>query len=136
MMTRTTVVNQPQYDTADNKEKLIDQTSSSYNNRIFAPLNIPLYRRCQTLAVLVWFILPWFCLYLTFYLLRSDRWYLTAGLLLYLGWMFIFRTHPKKGGNRQQWFRRLIWWKWFTGMFLQCHCYFLRKSFFFIYLHF
>ncbi|CAF0846264.1 unnamed protein product [Rotaria sordida] len=86
-------------------------------NRIFAPLNIPWHRRLQTLAVLVWLLLPWFCLFLTICFLRADSWYLTGCFLLYLGWMGLFRTYYKEGGCRQQWFRRLFFWKWFTGYF-------------------
>lgn len=32
-------------------------------HRTFAPLNTPLYRRRQTLAILIWLLMPWFCLY-------------------------------------------------------------------------
>ncbi|CAF1609588.1 unnamed protein product [Didymodactylos carnosus] len=90
-------------------------SSSAY--RTFAPLNTPWRRRRETLAILVWWVIPWFCLYLTIHFLRSDRWYLTGGILLYIAWMIVFRTHPKEGGHRQQWFRRLACWKWFTDYF-------------------
>ncbi|CAF2778992.1 unnamed protein product [Rotaria sp. Silwood2] len=91
--------------------------TSSLTNRIFAPLNTPWHRRCQTLSVLVWLLMPWFCLYLTLCFLRADCWCLTGCFLLYLGWMFLFRKYPKEGGHRQQWLRRLVWWKWFADYF-------------------
>lgn len=94
-----------------------NSTKSSSSHRIFAPLNIPLYRRCQTLSVVVWILMPWVSLYLAIRFLRSDSWYLTGSFLLYLLWMLVFRTYPKEGGHRQQWLRRFIWWKWFVGYF-------------------
>jgi len=90
-------------------------STSSSDNRIFAPLNIPLYRRCQTLTIVVWWILPWFCLFLTITLLRSDSWLISGAMLLYLIWMVTLRKHPKQGGHRQQWLRRITWWKWYAG---------------------
>ena len=82
---------------------------------IFAPLNIPLYRRRQTLTILVWCLTPWFCLYLSFVLLRCDNWYVVGAFLAYLTWMTFFQKYPREGGMKQQWFRRLQWWKWFAG---------------------
>ncbi|CAF5066021.1 unnamed protein product, partial [Rotaria sp. Silwood1] len=38
-------------------------------NRTFAPLNTPLYRRRQTLTILVWLLMPWVCLYISLLLL-------------------------------------------------------------------
>lgn len=82
---------------------------------IFAPLNIPLYRRRQTLTILIWFLSPWFCLYLSFILLRSDNWYVVGAFIAYLTWMVFFQKYPREGGMKQQWLRRLQWWKWFAG---------------------
>ncbi|CAF2100445.1 unnamed protein product [Rotaria magnacalcarata] len=103
------------------KKHLIDKSSasqcSSSSHRIFAPLNTPLYRRCQTLSVLIWFLMPWFCLYLTIHFFVFVSWYVTGAFLIYLTWMFMFRAYPTEGGHRQQWLRRLFWWKWFIGYF-------------------
>ncbi|CAF1169774.1 unnamed protein product [Rotaria sp. Silwood1] len=86
-------------------------------NRTFAPLNTPLYRRRQTLTILVFWIMPWFCLYISLLLLRSNNWYVFLGFIAYLTWMVFFRKYPRQGGLRQQWFRRLAWWKWFADYF-------------------
>ncbi|CAF1417284.1 unnamed protein product [Adineta ricciae] len=94
-----------------------DTPPSSSNDRIFAPLNIPWYRRFQTLTIVVWWLLPWFCLYLTIYFLFYCNCYSTAFMIVYITWMVKFRTFPKTGGHRQQWFRRCIWWKWFVDYF-------------------
>ncbi|CAF1556134.1 unnamed protein product [Rotaria sp. Silwood1] len=101
----------------DNIEKLVNKSKSSSKQRIFAPLNIPWHRRCQTLSVLVCSLLPWFCIYLTICFLRADRWYIFGSFLIYLIWMAMFRNYPTHGGCRQQWFRRLIFWKWFVDYF-------------------
>ena len=90
--------------------------ASTIAHRIFAPLNTPWYRRCQTLTILVWWLLPWFCLYLTISCLRSDRWYFTVGIIVYITWMVLSRKYHTEGGLRQQWLRRLVWWRWFAGL--------------------
>ncbi|CAF4022917.1 unnamed protein product [Adineta steineri] len=95
----------------------VNESKGSSNDRIFAPLNIPWYRRCQTLTLVIWWLSPWYCLYLTLHLLFFDRWYSTICILLYMAWMYLFRTFPKTGGHRQQWLRKLIWWKWFSDYF-------------------
>lgn len=82
---------------------------------IFAPLNIPLYRRRQTLTILTWFLTPWFCLYLSFLLLRSHNWYILGCFIAYLTWMVFFQKFPREGGLKQRWLQRLVWWKWFAG---------------------
>ena len=86
-------------------------------HRTFAPLNIPLYRRRQTLTILVWFLLPWACFYITFLLLRCSSWYIVGAVVAYLTWMMLFQKYPREGGHRQQWLRRFEWWKWFAGKF-------------------
>ncbi|UJR26404.1 hypothetical protein I4U23_007736 [Adineta vaga] len=86
-------------------------------NRTFAPLNIPLYRRRQTLTILVWFLLPWTCLCISLFLLRSRNWYVVGTFIVYLTWMGFFQKFPQEGGFKQQWLRRLAWWKWFADYF-------------------
>ncbi|CAF1490504.1 unnamed protein product [Rotaria sp. Silwood1] len=85
------------------------------HHRVFAPLNTPMYRRRQTLTIFVGFIVPWFCLYISLQCLRSDNPYIFYCFLVYLSWMVLFRKHPRQGGLKQQWLRRLVWWKWFAG---------------------
>jgi hypothetical protein len=89
--------------------------ASSLNQRTFAPLNIPLSRRRETLTILVWFMMPWTCFYLSFVLLRSNNWYIVCTFVLYLTWMMFLQKYPRQGGFRQQWLRRLEWWHWFSG---------------------
>ncbi|CAF1048139.1 unnamed protein product [Adineta steineri] len=86
-------------------------------NRTFAPLNTPLYRRRQTLAILVWFLMPWTCLYISFVLLRSHNWYIVTAFITYITWMVFFQKYPRQGGLKQQWLRRLQCWKWFAEYF-------------------
>jgi hypothetical protein len=101
----------------NNEKDLLSNQPASSDHRIFAPLNIPWHRRCETLTILVWWLMPWACLYLTIVLLRSNSWYLTGSILLYILWMIVFRKYPKEGGHRQQWLRRLFWWKWFASSY-------------------
>ncbi|CAF1137013.1 unnamed protein product [Rotaria sordida] len=109
------------HETRASTEKLDTQSvvrpSPSSTNRTFAPLNTPLYRRRQTLTILVSWTMPWFCLYISLLLLRSNNWYVFLGFIAYLTWMVLFRKYPQQGGLRQQWFRRLAWWKWFADYF-------------------
>jgi len=84
-------------------------------NQIFAPLNTPLYRRRQTLTILVALLMPWIFLYISFLLLRCDNWYVVGTFIAYLTWMVFFQKYPREGGLKQQWLRRLVWWKWFAG---------------------
>jgi 2-acylglycerol O-acyltransferase 2 len=100
-------------------EKLVIQstiiTPSPTVHRIFAPLNIPLYRRRQTLTILTWLLMPWLCLYISLLLLRCHNWYVVGAFIGYLTWMVFFQKFPSEGGLKQQWLRRLVWWKWFAG---------------------
>ena len=101
----------------------IDRLEGSESNKItlrsihrtFAPLNTPLYRRRQTLTILVWFLTPWICLYISLVLIRCEEWYIVVAFIAYLTWMFFFQRYSRKGGLKQQWFRRLRWWTWFAG---------------------
>ncbi|CAF4774176.1 unnamed protein product, partial [Rotaria magnacalcarata] len=102
------------------KQELINQyerSTPTSNHRTFAPLNTPLYRRRQTLTILVWFTMPWICLYTSFVLLRCHNWYIVAGFIAYLTWMVFFQTSSRRGGFKQQWLRRLEWWTWFAEYF-------------------
>lgn len=100
-------------------EKLVHETAiitpTPPAHPIFAPLNIPLYRRRQTLTILIWCIVPWFCLLLSFFLLRSHNWYIVGAFIAYLTWMTFMQKFPREGGIKQEWFRRLQFWKWGAG---------------------
>ncbi|CAF1099668.1 unnamed protein product [Adineta steineri] len=101
-------------------EKLVTESmiiTPTSVNRTFAPLNTPLYRRRQTLAILVWFLMPWTCLYISFVLLRSHNWYIVTAFITYITWMVFFQKYPRQGGLKQQWLRRLQCWKWFAEYF-------------------
>lgn len=102
-------------------EKLVVQTAilapTPPAQPIFAPLNIPLYRRRQTLTVLIWCLVPWFCLILSFFLLRCHNWYIVGAFIGYLTWMTFFQKFPREGGIKQDWFRRLKFWKWGVDYF-------------------
>jgi hypothetical protein len=120
----STISSAPTYEPEDEKpevtatEKLVTESMiipPPPVNRTFAPLNIPLYRRRQTLTILVWFLMPWTCLYLSFVLLRCHNWYIVGSFIFYLTWMVFFQKYPREGGLKVQWFRRLKWWKWFSG---------------------
>jgi hypothetical protein len=121
----STTSSAPAYEPDDEKsevtatEKLVIEstiiTPSPPVQPIFAPLNIPLYRRRQTLVILVWFLIPWACLYASLILLRSHNWYVVGAFIAYLTWMVFFQKYPRQGGLKQQWFRRLQFWKWYAG---------------------
>ncbi|XP_042201488.1 2-acylglycerol O-acyltransferase 2 [Callorhinchus milii] len=84
----------------------------------FAPLNLPLERRLQTLGVLQWvfsFIaLAQCCLAGYVLLLLSDYWYLAA---LYSLWLYVDWDTPASGGRRSQWIRNWTVWKYFQSYF-------------------
>ncbi|CAF4147564.1 unnamed protein product, partial [Rotaria sordida] len=96
---------------------LVPSSSIHQQQRVFAPLNTPLYRRRQTLTILVWWLFPWICLYISLVCLRSNNPYIFYGTLAYITWMALFRNFTRRGGLRQQWLRRLAWWKWFAEYF-------------------
>ena len=99
-----------------NTTENVDCTPTNVSqHRTFAPMNIPLSRRRQTLTILVWFLMPWTCFYFTFVLLRSHNWIILGLTVLYLTWMMLFQRFPREGGLKQQWLRRLKWWTWFSG---------------------
>ncbi|CAF3911690.1 unnamed protein product [Rotaria sordida] len=107
---------------ATESTQLVSSSPIRQNRRVFAPLNTPLYRRRQTLTILIWWLLPWICLYISLLCLRSSNSYIFYGMIAYIIWMALFRQFTRRGGLRQQWFRRLPWWKWFAGYFpIQLH---------------
>ncbi|XP_012673098.1 2-acylglycerol O-acyltransferase 1 [Clupea harengus] len=84
----------------------------------FAPLNVPLHRRLQTVAVVQWvfsFIALAQCCLAAFVLLcLSDWWILGA---LYAGWLYLDRDTPVTGGRRSQWVKNWTVWRYFRDYF-------------------
>ncbi|XP_067828249.1 2-acylglycerol O-acyltransferase 2-B-like [Heptranchias perlo] len=84
----------------------------------FAPLSVPLERRLQTLGVVQWVFsflaLAQCCLAVFILLLLTDYWYISA---IYIGWLFLDRETPIKGGRRSVRIRKWMVWKYFTDYF-------------------
>lgn len=85
----------------------------------WAPLNTPLQRRVQTLAVVVWFVTfvfgglaAWAALALV--AMYTRYWWL---VLAYLAWMFADRHTCERGGRRSMWVRRWGLWRYFRDYF-------------------
>ncbi|KAF2886935.1 hypothetical protein ILUMI_19238 [Ignelater luminosus] len=86
----------------------------------FAPVNIPLRRRFQTLAAAAWFIVMAFGgligLLFSLYLIVCTRWWLLT--LVYLIWAWgLDKETCEKGGRRVEWVRGWIWWKYLKDYF-------------------
>lgn len=87
----------------------------------FAPLNVPLKRRLQTLAVALWFINIafgdiWGFLLMIFLIFYGGIFrYLT---LLYLVWMYYDRETGNTGGRRSlRWLKNNIWMRYYVEYF-------------------
>ncbi|XP_066580915.1 2-acylglycerol O-acyltransferase 1-like [Prorops nasuta] len=89
----------------------------------FAPLNVPLERRLQTLAAAGWIVVcvlgsP-ICYLITAYLLlftTTIRYF----VILYLFWAYYDRDTCDHGGRSERytkWFRNCAWWKLFRAYF-------------------
>lgn len=111
----------PQVEEAGNK--LLDATDDAVKSLSastgikFAPVNIPLKRRRQTFAVLLWssgYILAIALNILAIRYWTGWKFYL---YLIYLGWKFIYQTFHKDGGLPIPWFRNALFFKWFSDYF-------------------
>ena len=85
----------------------------------FAPLNIPFYRRLQTLAVVIFYYSFYFGALFgsaaILFLLFSSYYPLA---LLYLAWAYIYDAQtPNHGGRRSRFMRNLKIWKYFRDYF-------------------
>ncbi|XP_010282659.1 PREDICTED: 2-acylglycerol O-acyltransferase 1 [Phaethon lepturus] len=84
----------------------------------FAPINIPLKRRIQTVAVLQWIfsflLLAEFCCGFFVILILGNFWFLAV---LYLLWLYLDWETPCTGGRRSQWVRSWTVWKYFREYF-------------------
>lgn len=83
-----------------------------------APLNVPLERRLQTLAVMhyiaVFLFIPGLVLGLFAYLLTTRAWWLVA---LYGAWLLYDWDTPKKGSWRVPAWRRAAVWRYLAAYF-------------------
>jgi len=83
----------------------------------FAPINIPLKRRRQTFAVLVWSSLYFVALALNFIAFRYWTGWKFYLYILYLCWKLMYQTFHKDGGLPIPWLRNAIIWRWFCDFF-------------------
>ncbi|KAK9525212.1 hypothetical protein VZT92_017534 [Zoarces viviparus] len=84
----------------------------------FAPLNVPVRRRLQTVATLQWvfsFLALAQCCLAAFVLLALSDWWIVA--LLYAGWLWLDWDTPTCGGRRSQWVRSWGMWEFFRDYF-------------------
>ncbi|XP_013184618.2 2-acylglycerol O-acyltransferase 2-A [Amyelois transitella] len=80
----------------------------------WAPLDVPLERRLQTLAIFCWFHFMTSCgvmfsIYFFIKLLYSSYWYLA---IAYSVWMLFDINTAQKGGRPCDWVRNWTWWKY------------------------
>ena len=86
----------------------------------FAPLNIPLERRMQTLVVLVYVMLFFQCLsalgvFLFAYTLAFSSYFWLS--LMYAVWYYMDFERSEKGGRTVKWVRHLRVWHYFRDYF-------------------
>lgn len=82
----------------------------------YAPLRVPLRRRLQTLAVLLWCSMMSICMFI-FFFLCSIPFLLWFPIILYLTWILVWDKAPENGGRPIRWLRNAAWWKLFAGYF-------------------
>lgn len=92
----------------------------------FAPINLPMERRLQTVAILFWLFLfvaiPLFAYPVVIYLLAFSSYDVfrraAAFLLPYLWWIWVVdRDSCNKGGRKMDWVRNWAIWKWYNDYF-------------------
>ncbi|KAF9346430.1 diacylglycerol O-acyltransferase 1 [Mortierella sp. AD094] len=81
----------------------------------FAPLRMPVKRRLQTGAVVVWLGAIVFSLLLFFYLCTIK--YLWPLVIMYLLWILMLDQAPERGGRRIEWWRNWRGWTHFAQYF-------------------
>lgn len=94
-----------------------DYESISSNDRdtpVMAPLSVPLERRIQTFATLIYGTEPCILFGLFIYLFTLPV--LWPLLIAYIIWMIVDKA-PYRGGRKIVWFRKLRFWKWFADYF-------------------
>jgi len=80
----------------------------------FAPINVPLHRRRQTFAVVLWVSLLFLSVFIFFLLCLRPSWW--PFVFVYLVYIF-YDTAPEHGGRRLQIIRSLPIWSWFAQYF-------------------
>ncbi|KAL0833004.1 hypothetical protein ABMA28_001124 [Loxostege sticticalis] len=84
----------------------------------WAPTNLPMNRRLQTLAATGWICLvligEGLSIYLAIQLLYSSYWYLG---ILYAAWMLNDIEICHKGGRKFEWVRNWAWWRYYRDYF-------------------
>lgn len=86
----------------------------------FAPLNVPLERRLQTLSAAGWMVTMAFggfigMLLALYLLLFTKLWWLVA---LYLFWIWVIdKDSSEQGGRPIEWIRTWTWWKYTRDYF-------------------
>ncbi|KAJ1509776.1 diacylglycerol O-acyltransferase 1 [Coelomomyces lativittatus] len=81
----------------------------------FAPLDVPLHRRRQTLGTLIWILILPLSLLIFFTLLYCT--YTRLITLFYVLWMIFWDHASETGARRSMWVRRWVIWKWMVGAF-------------------
>ncbi|KAH8551968.1 diacylglycerol acyltransferase type 2A [Umbelopsis sp. PMI_123] len=82
----------------------------------YAPLRVPLKRRLQTLAVLLWCSMMPICMFI-FFFLCSIPILLWFPIIMYLTWILVWDKAPENGGRSIRWLRNAFWWKLFADYF-------------------
>jgi 2-acylglycerol O-acyltransferase 2 len=80
----------------------------------WAPLKIPLERRLQMLAMLIYISLLFICLSAFLYSLLIPL--LWPVVIAYLTFVYLDKA-PEQGGRRFEWTRKLTFWKYFAGYY-------------------
>ncbi|XP_059049698.1 2-acylglycerol O-acyltransferase 2-A-like, partial [Achroia grisella] len=84
----------------------------------WAPRDVPMIRRLQTLAAAAWISLILFgeaiSIYLLYRLVYSRLWWVA---FLYLVWMINDIDTCNKGGRRWEWVRNWAWWRYYCEYF-------------------
>lgn len=85
----------------------------------WAPLNVPLQRRFQSLGILQFIMSFLFlgvgCSILSLYILFFTKYYWI--IVLYICWYAYDYNTPEKGGRRVSFFRRMICWQYYRDYF-------------------
>ncbi|KAF9351936.1 diacylglycerol O-acyltransferase 1 [Mortierella sp. NVP85] len=82
---------------------------------IFAPLRLPIKRRMQTAAVLLW-ISALAVTTVTFFYLCTIK-YLWPLIIIYLLWILMYDRAPEYGGRRSNLLRNWVGWTYFAQYF-------------------
>ncbi|KAJ8921379.1 hypothetical protein NQ315_002995 [Exocentrus adspersus] len=86
----------------------------------FAPLNVPMERRLQTLAAAAWMIVMAFGgfigLLIALYLLTFTSFWFITGVYLLWAW-FIDADIAERGGRPSKWVRSWLWWRYTRDYF-------------------